>query len=155
MDTENTILGWIYREIDLNQITAPLWIDTFQPSESYDWILHRIEAGYNSDSEDPSDFDSIRWAWGIPPRDQLLQDLSDQKPRPPISLCISPGINDLTAGTTRPKEMFFPSPVINWVLQPLENFQFQIENHTALTGYIRVLYMGSYVMPEPVINQYA
>lgn len=140
----------MYRDIDLSGITAPLWIDTFRPSESYDWVLKRIQAAYASDSEDPSSFDSIRWAWGIPPRDQLLQDLTNQKPRPPISLCLSGGINDLTAATTRPKEIFFPSPIINWVVQALENFQFQVENHSALTGTLKILYIGYFVMPKPV-----
>lgn len=147
----NTMIGWLYREIDLSGITSPVWRLPIRPSESYDWILQRIQCSYNSDSEDPSDFDSLRWRYEIPPQNRALQDLTDDKPRPAISLTLNSGVNDLTAGTTRPKEFYFPSPEINWPLKSLENFVFEIENQTALTGTVRILFIGKFVLPKNIL----
>lgn len=151
MEKLDSMIGWIYREIDLSGITSPLWRLPVRPSESYDWILHRIQMQYDSDGEDPSSFDTILWRFSISGQNRALQDISDWKPRTPISLTCLGGVNDLTAGTTRPKQLYYASPPIEWPIQALEVFALELESFTALTGSVDVLFIGSFVLPKDTI----
>lgn len=148
---KNKMLGWLYRSIDLSGLTSAVWRLPIRPSESFDYVLHEIHAEYNSDGEEISNFDSISWAFQVPPQERGLMDLTDGKPRPLISLSLNMGVNDLTAGTTKPKEFFFPSPRIDWPIKALENFVFELENYTALTGSVSVLFIGSFILPKNVL----
>jgi len=150
---KNSMIGWIYRSIDLSQITSAIWRLPIRPSESYDWVLNHIQAEYDSDEEDPSAFDLIQWRLEVVPQNRALQDISDYKPRSPITLTLNGGLNDLTAGTGKPKQKFFPSPPINWPIKSLEVFTIELENFTALTGTVRMLFVGSFILPEDVFTR--
>lgn len=152
MDNKS-ILGWLYRSVDLSGITYSLWNNILRPSESYDWVCQRIQVSYKSNGDDPSLFDNLRWSWGVPPRNTFVQDLTTEKPRPPITLTLNPGLEDLTAGTTRPKEFYFPSPTLDFPVLAFEQFQFSLQNHTALTGELRILYIGCFKMKQPIIKE--
>lgn len=150
---ENSMIGWLYRYIDLSQITSPVWRLPVRPSESFDYVLQRVSMEYDSDANDPSGFDSILWRILLPQQDRALQDITDYKPRSPVSITLTPGINDRTAGTTRPKEIFFPAVKIDWPIKSLESFSLELENFSALTGNVRVLFIGSFILPKnPVLN---
>lgn len=150
---ENSMIGWLYRSVDLSGITSAVWRVPVRPSESYDWVLHRVQMEYDSDNNDPSQFDLLQWRFVVPPQERALQDIADYKPRPPITLTALPGINDLTAGTTRPKQFYYKSPEINWPIKSLEVFSLELENISALTGIVRVLFIGSFILPQnPVLN---
>lgn len=149
---KNSILGWLYRTIDLSGITTPYWQLPIQPSESYPWVLERIQCSYDSDNNDPSNFNTVLWALHFPQQDKSLMDLELGKPRPPISLTLNPGIQDLTAAATRPKEFYFKSPDINWPVLANQTFSFQVEDFAPLTGLLRILFIGSFIMPQAVIK---
>ena len=150
---KNSMIGWLYRAIDLSQITSAVWRVPVRPSESFDWVLHRVQMEYDSDEEDPSQFDLIQWRLAFPQQERAIQDIADYKPRPLISLSCSSGIHDITAGTTRPKQIYFPSPRIDWPIQSLESFSLELENFTGLTGIVRVLFIGSFILPANPIMQ--
>ena len=141
----NSMLGWLYREIDLTQIDAPIWRSPIRPSESYDWMMERIQAQYYSDDADPSVFPLTEWRLQVPPQDRNLQEITI-----PISLSLNPGIFDQTAATTRPKEFYFKSPKIDWPIKALENFTIEIQNYIG-TGVLRILFIGHFILPEPVL----
>jgi len=149
------MIGWLYRLIDLSQITSSVWRVPVRPSESYDWILHRVQMEYDSNGEDPSQFDLIQWRLVLPQQDRALQDITDYKPRPPVTLTLNNGVNDLTAATTRPKQAFFPSTIIDWPIKSLESFSLELENFSGLTGSVRVMFIGSFVLPiNPILNMH-
>jgi len=85
----NSQLGWLYREIDLTSITAPIWRSPVRPSESYDWMLERIQAQYYSDDADPSVFANTEWRLTVPPQDKNLQEIPVK-----IPLTLNAGIFD-------------------------------------------------------------
>lgn len=150
---QNTLIGWLYREIDLSQITVPIWRLPVRPSESYDWILNQVRIEYDSDNEDPSSFDNLQWRIWFPQQNRALQDISDYKPRPPVTLTCCPGRNDLTAGTTRPKVFYFPNPRIDWPIIAFQSLNLELEGHSGLTAIVRVLFMGEFVLPKnPYVN---
>lgn len=147
------MMGWLYRYIDLSTITSPVWRLPVRPSESYDYVLQRMSLEYDSDANDPSNFDSILWRIVLPQQNRAIQDITDYKPRSPVTMTLNPGINDRTAGTTRPKEIFFPSIKIDWPIKSLESFSLEIESYTALTGNVRVLFIGSFILPQnPILE---
>lgn len=122
------------------------------PSESFDWILNHIQSSYDSSADDPSLFDTISWAYHVPPTGQYIHDLENNKPRPPIKLSLNPAINDLTAATTSPKEFYFKSMEINWPIQARDPFNIELENYSALTGIVRMLFVGEFVMVDKVVS---
>lgn len=144
----NSLLGWIYRDIDFSNITAPIWRQPVRPSESFDWVLERVQARYFSDAEDPSAFLNVEWRLEVPPRGHNLQEIPVK-----IPLTLNPGIYDQTAGTTRPKEYFFKSPIIDWPILALENFTIHIENHVTPggvhAGVLDLLFIGHFVADKP------
>lgn len=143
---ENTMLGWLYREIDVANVTAPIWIQPIRPSESFDWILERLQVQYDSDGSDPSVFANVEWKLSVQPQTRSLQEETVK-----IPLTLNSGINDLTAGTTRPKEFYFKSPKIDWPIKALEQFEIELRNFTDVT-IIKVLFIGHFIFPEPVLR---
>lgn len=139
---------WVYRCIDLSAVTSPIWRTPIRPSQAFPWLMHKMRALYFSDAEDPSGFDTITFDFGIVPREKNLMNQTFTNPLPPITLTLNPGLRDVTAGTRWPKVFYFPSPVIDWIVRANEPFTFNIENHSALTGSLQILFIGYLVVPE-------
>jgi len=141
----NSMLGWLYREIDLTAITAPTWRSPIRPSESYDWVLDRIQALYFSDDSDPSVFPTATWRLNLPQQNSNLQEITV-----PIPLTLNPGIYDQTAGTTRPKAFYFKSIKIDWPIMALQSFTIEIENYAGI-GILQLLFLGHFILPKPIM----
>jgi hypothetical protein len=136
----NKLPGWIYREINFAAITSPTWSLPIRPSNSFDWILERLQARYFSDAAAPSVFGSPELAIEMPQQNRNLTEIPIK-----IPLFLNPGLFDRTAGTTRPKEYFFKSTRLDWPFKALENFIIHVENHVN-TGVLGLLFIGHYIL---------
>lgn len=147
---ENSILGWLYREFDITVLTLPNVRFPVQPSESFDWVLERIQAEYYSNAANPSLFADIEWNIEFPQQNSMLTNNNPVK----IPTTLNPGIFDQTAATTRPKTWYFISPKLNWPILSRQTFTMMFENFAAAPAAvtIRTLFIGHYILPKPVIK---
>jgi hypothetical protein len=144
--TENSMLGWLYREYSLFAVTTNVVRFPVQPSESYDWVMERIQVQYDSNLAVPSVFQNIEWNIEFPQQNSNLTDPSNTVSLP---LTLNPGIFDQTTVTNKPRVFYFHSPTLNWPLLSRQTFRVQLENFVGAT-LVRVLFIGHYILPEPV-----
>lgn len=140
----NLQAAWLYREIDLANLTAPSPRFHVQPGVSYPWRLERIQGQYESDSEDPSVFATVEWKLSIIPLNQILNEDAVSLPCTMI-----PGIFDQTAGDTRPKEYVFKSPLIDWTVPSHDAITVEFQNYI-YTGTLKLLFIGQFIMPKTI-----
>lgn len=146
--TENSMLGWLYREFNLTGLTLNVARFPVRPSESYDWVLERIQVQYDSTAAIPSVFQNIEWNIEFP---QQNSNLTDPHNTVELPLTLNPGIFDQTTVTNKPRVYYFHSPALNWPLLSNQTFQVQLENFVGAT-IVRALFIGHYIFPEPVLK---
>jgi len=149
MRESNRIPGWLYREIDFSGISTNYYRLPMRVSESYDYILTRIQAQYFS-TERGDLYDTIRWR--LVPRTQA--GAVSEIPLPAIST-LSPGLFDRTpaASTLRPRSIMTKSVKIELPVFAHEVFYLEFEDTSAATGILSLLFIGDFILTAPVQRQ--
>jgi len=122
---QNWLLSIVGRTIDLSAVTSDRFKIHVQPSINRPWYFERFYAAWDSTADDPSVFSDITFkiVWNSHDHHIPATNTID------LSCTTTPGLNDLTAGTTRPKQFFWKSPRIGWQMAQQDVFEFTIENY--------------------------
>ncbi len=129
---------WIYREIDLTGITSPK-VEIHIPIKSFDYVIHRLQASYDSDLAVPSNFSQIEMMLNFPSNNRR----SSNDPIPVILSC-NPGINDRTSANNK-LSYYYESPLdYNWPVKAIDSFTMEFKN-IINTGIFKLLIVGNYI----------
>lgn len=141
----NALIAWVYRTLDLSNITSPHYTLPIQPSKYNPWLFVRFMAAWKSTNDDPSVFVTpsfkIKWAG---------RNYENPEETVSLSSCINTGLEDLTAATTRPKQFYWPSPFIGWPMAQQDVMEFEVRDFLGAgkPDEIQLLFIGKRIFDK-------